>query len=137
MRNCVFNSFLIFFSRSAKPYAPEKGVDLAALYKGKQEVDARWKKHQSSDPHGVVDLNKALGKHKGAVAYAYTAVMSPDERTVDIRLGTMNAVRVFLNGEQVFSFGEYHHGMATLATGEMFGGLDRYASGTWRQDRGK
>jgi Conserved hypothetical protein (DUF2461)/Enoyl-CoA hydratase/isomerase len=32
--------------------------------------------------------------------------------------------------------GEYHHGMATLATGEMFGGLDRYASGTWRQDRG-
>ena len=32
--------------------------------------------------------------------------------------------------------GEYQHGMATMATGEMFGGLDRYASGTWRQDRG-
>ena len=32
--------------------------------------------------------------------------------------------------------GEYHHGMATLATGEMFSGLDRYASGTWRRDRG-
>ena len=28
--------------------------------------------------------------------------------------------------------GEYHHGMATLTTGEMVGGLDRYASGTWR-----
>jgi enoyl-CoA hydratase len=28
---------------------------------------------------------------------------------------------------------EYHHGMATLATGEMFGGLDRYASGDWRK----
>ncbi len=28
--------------------------------------------------------------------------------------------------------GEYHHGMATLATGEMFGGLDQYASGDWR-----
>lgn len=27
---------------------------------------------------------------------------------------------------------EYEHGMATLATGEMFGGLDRYASGRWR-----
>src|SRR5499425_663693 len=28
--------------------------------------------------------------------------------------------------------GEYRHGMDTLATGEMFAGLDRYASGTWR-----
>jgi enoyl-CoA hydratase len=27
---------------------------------------------------------------------------------------------------------EFHHGMAALATGEMRGGLDRYASGTWR-----
>jgi enoyl-CoA hydratase len=29
--------------------------------------------------------------------------------------------------------GEYRHGMATLQTGELFGGLDRYASGDWRQ----
>jgi enoyl-CoA hydratase len=29
---------------------------------------------------------------------------------------------------------EYHHGMRTLETGEMFGGLDRYASGEWRPD---
>ena len=27
---------------------------------------------------------------------------------------------------------EYRHGMATLETGELFGGLDRYASGEWR-----
>jgi enoyl-CoA hydratase len=29
--------------------------------------------------------------------------------------------------------GEYHHGMATIGTREMFGGLDRYASGGWRR----
>ncbi|MBI3767037.1 MAG: crotonase/enoyl-CoA hydratase family protein [Deltaproteobacteria bacterium] len=29
--------------------------------------------------------------------------------------------------------GEYHHGMGTLATGEMVGGLERYASGAWRR----
>jgi enoyl-CoA hydratase len=28
--------------------------------------------------------------------------------------------------------GEYRHGMATLATGEMVGGLESYASGQWR-----
>jgi hypothetical protein len=27
---------------------------------------------------------------------------------------------------------EYRHGMATLETGEMFGGLDDYTSGAWR-----
>jgi enoyl-CoA hydratase len=27
---------------------------------------------------------------------------------------------------------EYRHGMATLETGELFGGLDEYASGDWR-----
>src|SRR5207245_9074019 len=29
--------------------------------------------------------------------------------------------------------GEYHHGMATLQTGELFDGLSRYASGAWRR----
>jgi enoyl-CoA hydratase len=28
--------------------------------------------------------------------------------------------------------GEYRHGMATLQTGELFSGLDRYASWEWR-----
>jgi len=31
---------------------------------------------------------------------------------------------------------EYRHGMATLATGEMLGGLEDYASGGWREGRG-
>jgi enoyl-CoA hydratase len=31
--------------------------------------------------------------------------------------------------------GEYRYGVATLATGEMMGGLDSYASGDWREQR--
>jgi enoyl-CoA hydratase len=31
---------------------------------------------------------------------------------------------------------EYRHGMATLETGEMFAGLDEYASGGWRTSAG-
>jgi enoyl-CoA hydratase len=30
--------------------------------------------------------------------------------------------------------GEYHHGMATIQTGELFSGLDRYSSGAWRKN---
>jgi enoyl-CoA hydratase len=29
---------------------------------------------------------------------------------------------------------EYRHGMATLQTGELFGGLERYSAGAWRKD---
>jgi enoyl-CoA hydratase len=32
--------------------------------------------------------------------------------------------------------GEYRHGMAALQTGEMLGGLDSYATGEWRGERG-
>jgi enoyl-CoA hydratase len=31
--------------------------------------------------------------------------------------------------------GEYRHGMATLQTGEMLGGLESYAAGKWRAER--
>jgi hypothetical protein len=30
---------------------------------------------------------------------------------------------------------EYRHGMATLETGELFGGLQDYESGGWREAR--
>ncbi len=92
-------------------YEPEKKVDLAAAYKGKNEAEARWKEHRSADPYGLVNLNKALAKHKGAVAYAFAVVESPEERKVDIRLGSTNAVKVFLNGQEVFRYEEYHHGI--------------------------
>ena len=31
---------------------------------------------------------------------------------------------------------EYRHGIATIQTGEMLGGLDRYAAGSWRAQKG-
>jgi hypothetical protein len=59
----------------------------------------------------MVNLNKALAKHKDAVAYAYTVIESDKERPAEIRLGCINAIKVFLNGKEVFAREEYHHGM--------------------------
>jgi hypothetical protein len=91
-------------------YPPEKRVDLSATYKGKGGRPARWVRHTTADPHGLVDLNKALGKQKGAVAYAYAVIVSPRARSVQVRAGSINAVKVFLNGKEVFAREEYHHG---------------------------
>jgi hypothetical protein len=91
-------------------YPPEKGVDLAAVLKGKGGVEARWVEHTTGEPYGIVDLNKVLGKQKAAVAYAYAVVDSPAERAVEVRVGSINAVKVFLNGKEIYAHEEYHHG---------------------------
>lgn len=94
----------------AKAYEPEKKVDLSAKYTGKNGAEVTWKPHVSTDPYGKVDLNKALEKYKDAVAYAYTVVESENERQVELRFGCIVAIKVFLNGKELFAREEYHHG---------------------------
>lgn len=91
-------------------YAPESGVDLAATYDGQKEK-VKWVTHETADEYGVVDLEKVLDKHKGAVSYAYTEFIAADERPADFRLGCINASKVWLNGELLGSNHVYHAGM--------------------------
>jgi hypothetical protein len=95
----------------ARLYPPEVAVDLEAIYPGKKEEKVRWKLNATTDLYGVVNLNKVIGKHKGAAAFAYAEIDSPEERPVELRAGCITALKVFLNGKQVFAREEYHHGM--------------------------
>ncbi len=107
-------------------YPPEKGVDLAATYKGKKGETVRWTEHTTTDAQGIVDLNKALGKKMGAVAYAYAVIDSPRQRLIQVRAGSVNGLKVFLNGKEILAREEYHHGMPP----------DQYtARGTLKQGR--
>jgi hypothetical protein len=127
-------------------YPPEKGVDLKAQYTGKGGAEAKWIETTTDDAHGVVDLYQVLAekpnplvgnvggslaahglvtaggkKLKAVVGYAFAAIDSPAERPVQIRLGSIGAVKVFLNGKEVYAHDEYHHGS----------GVDQYiANGT-------
>jgi hypothetical protein len=105
---------------------PERGVDLSSTLEGKAGKPVRYVEHATADPQGKVDLNAVLGKEMGAVAYAYAVVESPDERPVELRVGTNNAVKMFLNGALRYFRHEYHHGMK----------MDQYvARGTLRKGR--
>ena len=68
-------------------YPPEKRIDLQARYQGLQSEELAWKPHASDDKYGIVDLNKALGKHKGAVGYAYAEFYASQAQPVELRLG--------------------------------------------------
>ena len=95
----------------AAVYPPERELDLAVTYDGKEGQKIGWVAHTTDNEYGVVDLAKALGPFKGSVAYATTEFQSAAERQVEFRLGTPNSWKVWLNGDPVFAREEYHRGM--------------------------
>jgi hypothetical protein len=96
-------------------YPPEKGVDLKAVYQGKANQEVRWKECSAKSIKkdiGIVDFNESIGALHGVVGYGYAAVTSEAERAVELRAGSNNAVRIWLNGTEIYFREEYHHGMA-------------------------
>jgi hypothetical protein len=64
----------------------------------------------------MVDIAKSIGPHKGAVIYVTTEFVTPAQRKVEVRLGTPNAWKLWINGKLAFAREEYHRGS----------GLDQY-----------
>jgi hypothetical protein len=93
-------------------YPPERELDLAATYAGKEGQKIGWVAHTTDNEYGIVDLAKVLSPFKGAVAYATTEFRSADKRPVEFRLGTPNSWKVWLNGDLIFAREEYHRGMS-------------------------
>ncbi len=91
-------------------YPPEKGVGPTAVYRGKDGKEVRWKELVATKPLGEVDFNAIFGELKGVTAYAFAAIESPAERPVELRATSNDAVRIYLNGKEVFAREEYHHG---------------------------
>lgn len=95
----------------AVAYPPEKELDFSKEYEGKDGVKASWVGTTTEDEYGIVDLAKVLTPFKGSVAYAVAEFDSDAEKVVDLRLGTPNSWKVWLNGKLLFAREEYHRGM--------------------------
>lgn len=91
-------------------FPPEADIRFDAKYPGKDDKEVAWQEHETTDPLGMVDLNAALGKNKGAAAYAYAEFVSDDAMPVDVRIGSIVAVKVWVNGKLVDSRETYHAG---------------------------
>lgn len=105
-------------------YPPEKGVDLKAKYAGQKE-EIGWLSHTTTDDMGIVDLTKALDKHKGAVTYAYAEFTAGKAQPADFRLGCINATKLWVNGQELAANHIYHAGMQVdqyIAKGELQAG---------------
>ncbi|CAN5848836.1 hypothetical protein BH11VER1_BH11VER1_14590 [soil metagenome] len=90
-------------------FAPEKEFKADATYEGKG-AQVKWQPFVSKHEYGEIDFNKPLGMLKETTAYAQTTFQSAEARDAEIRLGSKNAWKVWLNGELLFGRDEYHRG---------------------------
>jgi hypothetical protein len=90
-------------------YPPQQAIDLEAPCKGKHG-EVKWIDHVTEHDYGQVDLNEVLDEEKSVVAYATTRFISKDRQEVELRAGSHNAVKVWLNGREVYRRNVYHLG---------------------------
>lgn len=95
-------------------YPPEKEIDLEASYAGKliDEIPApaKWQPLELGKGEKRVDFNKAFAPVKEVVGYAVTTFDSDQAQDVELRWGSPNATKVWVNGELVASDKVYHSG---------------------------
>jgi hypothetical protein len=91
-------------------YEPDAAKDAAGNYKGKGDAQVKWAAFNTSDKHGTFDLNKLVGKHKNAVAYALAVVVAEKDMPCEVRVTSPTSVKIFLNQKELFGRDEYHHG---------------------------
>jgi len=70
----------------------------------------RWQDHESSDELGKIDLNKAIATRKEVLAYARAVFDSSYEGPAELRLTSLNAHKVWVNGTLVVENDVYHAG---------------------------
>jgi hypothetical protein len=95
----------------AVAYPPEEKVDLKSTYVG-QLGEVSWEPIGTKNDYGVLDIAKEVKPYKGAVMYLTTDFTSDKPQSVELRLGTPNAWKVWVNGKLLFAREEYHRGTA-------------------------
>ncbi len=98
-----------------KPFGPElslQKVDMDAKYKDVNGKEVAWSSYETTEATGLVDLNSVIGKIKGVTAYAFTTFDASESRDAEIRIGSSNAHKIWLNGELVVSNEVYHNGLS-------------------------
>lgn len=112
-------AFLTHF-RVVGPFLSEKGKALTLRYPPETRYDeaefdgkdgkVKWQPQSTADKYGKLDLNETVGRLKNACVYARATVHADKATPAEIRVGSPNAVAIFLNGKQLFGREEYHHG---------------------------
>ena len=93
----------------AAVYSPEREIRPEAAYPGKQG-EVRWVDFVSEDDSGKIDFFKPFGQHREVVGYAVTEFVASQRGEVELRMSSLNATKLWLNGRLVNEYPVYHSG---------------------------
>jgi len=91
----------------AVAYPPESHPDPSEAFEG-QLGEVSWEPIATEDDFGVIDIAEQIENYKGSLMYAATIFHSEADADVEVRLGTPNAWKLWVNDELVFEREEYH-----------------------------
>jgi hypothetical protein len=85
----------------ATSYIGEPNVNVVARYMA-GKTRRQWKRVESSDPHGKIDLRAAIADRDNCIGYAYAEIELP--KTIDgfLLLGVDDSEQLWVNGSKVF-----------------------------------
>ncbi len=83
-------------------YPPEEEIDISGTYHGSR-VDVRWRPRPPRAPdQGVYELEQLFTPTRWSVAYAVGAVEAPAAGAYELRIGSTDPLKVWVNGTLVF-----------------------------------
>lgn len=85
-----------------RAFGPEEGVDPAAQYDTRAGQQG-WREVNADDSGMVNFLNVYPDHRDNSVAYAYTVIHAPRAMEAELRLGSDDGAKVWLNGQEVLS----------------------------------
>jgi uncharacterized protein len=83
------------------PYGPEKEINLKSSYEG-LFGPVVWKSVETGK-NGMLEFLKLYPQEPFAIVYAYAEIISPDNRTVSLTLGSDDGAKMWINGEEVYN----------------------------------
>ncbi|UCE18032.1 MAG: tetratricopeptide repeat protein [Gemmatimonadota bacterium] len=82
-------------------FPPERRINLTKSYKGKGGK-VHWRQEQDSVLDGYVDLKELIDPEVWTVAYGFLTFDCPTARQAQLRIGTNEATKVWLNEQEVW-----------------------------------
>ena len=91
-----------------KKFKPEKKIKLDKFYRTKSGK-AKWQTAHDGNNDGFINLRDIYADSRWSVGYGLIYVKSPDDRHVQIRVGSDASVKIWLNDEEIWKLNEHRN----------------------------
>lgn len=91
-----------------KRYPPEKKIKLNKIYKEKT-IEIKWQHANDGMKDGYINFERIYEQSNWAVAYGLIYIKSPKAKQIQFRIGTDEAVKLWLNEKEILKFNMVRH----------------------------